>query len=392
MGYQFFHIEAYARVAKSYEREITIKKGSRAGQKEIKKTETRSLEEIMGEQARIEQDCPHVGDPRRPGLLYGVPPMEVLAIADEWADQAKDSRGYKIKKDGSVAIVGVASLPREMEDDFPEFAEATLKWLKAKYGDRLKSVVVHDDEPHPHLHFTVIPRKGERLDDIHEGLKAKSEAKKNNQKGKAQNLAYIGAMRKLQDDFYEKVAMRSGLTRLGPARTRDTRSVWQAKQQEAEALAKKLKAIEDAKKVASSGYRAGVKKGVKEAQEQAQEIINQAQKKAKGLGNWFAGLASGWHEPSKKAKAEADKVKTEAQKAQEEAQKVLQEAEKVKAKAKKEADQRVANVANQLTEERTKNEALESELKKAQERTKELAEMLALYEKNQLSNGQKFKK
>ena len=43
MGYQFFHIETYARVAKSYEREITIKKGSRAGQKEIKKTETRSL-------------------------------------------------------------------------------------------------------------------------------------------------------------------------------------------------------------------------------------------------------------------------------------------------------------------------------------------------------------
>jgi DNA repair exonuclease SbcCD ATPase subunit len=279
-----------------------------------------------------------------------------------------------------------------MEDDFPEFAEATLKWLKAKYGDRLKSVVVHDDEPHPHLHFTVIPRKGERLDDIHEGLKAKSEAKKNNQKGKAQNLAYIGAMRKLQDDFYEKVAMRSGLTRLGPARTRDTRSVWQAKQQEAEALAKKLKAIEDAKKVASSGYRAGVKKGVQEAQAQAVEIVAQAQKKAKGLGNWFAGLASGWHEPSAKAKAEATKVKAEAQKAQEEAQKALEDAEKVKAKAKKEADQRVANVANQLTEERTKTKDLESELKKEQDRANDLAKRLALYEKNQLSNGQKFKK
>lgn len=396
MGYQFFHIETYARVAKSYEREITIKKGSRAGQKEIKKTETRSLEEIMGEQARIEQDCPHVGDPRRPGLLYGVPPMEVLAIADEWADQAKDSRGYKMKSDGSVAIVGVASLPREMEDDFPEFAEATLKWLKAKYGDRLKSVVVHDDEPHPHLHFTVIPRKGERLDDIHEGLKAKSEAKKNNQKGKAQNLAYIGAMRKLQDDFYEKVAMRSGLTRLGPARTRDTRSVWQAKQQEAEALAKKLKAIEDAKKMASSGYRAGVKKGVQEAQAQAVEIVAQAQKKAKGLGNWLAGLTSGWHEPSKKAKAEADKVKTEAQKAQEEAQKVLQEAEKVKAKAKKEADQRVATVANQLTEERTKTKDLEEELRKAQEQANDLAKRLALYEEptkgTDHNGGGKFKK
>ena len=388
MGYQFFHIETYARVAKSYEREITIKKGSRAGQKEIKKTETRSLKDIMEEQARIDEASLHVDDPRRPGLLYGVPPMEVLAMADEWADQAKDSRGYKMKSDGSVAIVGVASLPREMEDDFPEFAENTLKWLKEKYGDRLKSVVVHDDEPHPHLHFTVIPRKGERLDDIHEGLKAKNEAKKNKQKGKAQNLAYIGAMRELQDNFYEKVAMRSGLTRLGPARTRDTRQVWQAKQQNAEALAKKLKAIEDSKKVAASGYRAGLKKGVQEAQAQAIEIVAQAQKKAKGLGNWLAGLASGWHEPSKKAKAEADKVKTEAQKAQEEAKKAQEEAEK----AKKEADERVANVANQLTEERTKNEALESELKKAQEQANDLAKRLALYEKNGPAGGNKFKK
>ena len=45
-------------------------------------------------------------------------------------------------------------------------------------------------------------------------LKPKNEAKKNKQKGKVQNIAYIGAMRELQDNFYEKVAMRSGLTRL----------------------------------------------------------------------------------------------------------------------------------------------------------------------------------
>ena len=38
MGYQFFHIETYARSQNPTKREITIKKkGSRAGQKEIKK-------------------------------------------------------------------------------------------------------------------------------------------------------------------------------------------------------------------------------------------------------------------------------------------------------------------------------------------------------------------
>lgn len=389
MSYQFFHIEAYSLVAKSYEREITIKKGAKAGEKKTKKTETRSLKEIMEEQARIDEACPHVDDPRRPGLLYGVPPMEVLPLAEEWADQAKDSRGYKMKSDGNVALVGVASLPREMEDDFPEFAEVTLKFLKEKYGDRLKSVVVHDDEPHPHLHFTVIPRKGERFDDIHEGLKAKNEAKKNNQKGKAQNLAYVGAMQKLQDEFHNKVGIKTGLTRIGPGRRRLTRDAWQAEQKQAKAFA-------NAKAVAASGYRAGIKK----AKTEATEIVAQAQEKAKGLGvkmaGWFSGLAGGWHEPSAKAKAEATKVKAEAQKAQEEAQKAQEEAEKVKAKAKKEADQRVANVANQLTEERTKTKDLAEELRKAQEQANDLAKRLALYEDptkgTDHNSGGKFKK
>ena len=375
MSYQFFHIEAYSLVAKSYEREITIKKGSKAGQTEIKKTETRSLKEIMEEQARIEEACPHVEDPRRPGLLYGVPPMEVLALAEEWADQAKDARGYKMKKDGNVALVGVASLPREMEDDFPEFAEATLKFLKEKYGDRLKSVVVHDDEEHPHLHFTVIPRKGERFDDIHEGLKAKNEAKKNKQKGKAQNLAYIGAMRELQDNFYNKVGIKTGLTRLGPGgRRRLTRAEWQAEKQKSRALA-------NAKAVASSGYRAGIKK----AKTEATEIVAQAQEKAKGLGvkmsGWFAGLAGGWHQPSASAIAKATKVKAEAQKTQEEAQKAKEEAQKAQEQAKKWADKRVATVGNQITLEKSKNDELEKEIESKDKKLEDQATLIHWYQK-----------
>lgn len=374
MSYQFFHIEAYSLIAKSYEREITIKKGSKAGQTEIKKTETRSLKEIMEEQARIEEACPHVEDPRRPGLLYGVPPMEVLPLAEEWADQAKDARGYKMKKDGNVALVGVASLPREMEDDFPEFAEATLKFLKEKYGDRLKSVVVHDDEEHPHLHFTVIPRKGERFDDIHEGLNAKNEAKKNKQKGKAQNLAYIGAMRELQDNFYNKVGIKTGLTRLGPGgRRRLTRAEWQAEKQKSRALA-------NAKAVASSGYRAGLKK----AKAEATEIVAQAQEKAKGLGvkmsGWFAGLAGGWHQPSASAVAKAAKVKAEAQKAQEEAQKAKEEAQKAQEQAKKWADKRVATVGNQITLEKSKNAELEKEIESKDKKLEDQATLIHWYQ------------
>ena len=45
----------------------------------------------------------------------------------------------------------------------------TLKWLKNKYGDRLKSVVVHNDESHPHLHFTVSSANSGKLSSISRG-------------------------------------------------------------------------------------------------------------------------------------------------------------------------------------------------------------------------------
>ena len=64
----------------------------------------------MEEQARIDEACPHVDEPRRPGLLYGVPPMEVLPLAEEWADQAKDARGYKVKKKMAMWLLWVLLL------------------------------------------------------------------------------------------------------------------------------------------------------------------------------------------------------------------------------------------------------------------------------------------
>ena len=88
----------------------------------------------MEEQARIDEACPHVDEPRRPGLLYGVPPMEVYLSQRNGQTRRKMPGATKLKKDGNVALVGVASLPREMEDDFPEFAEVTLKFLKRNTG------------------------------------------------------------------------------------------------------------------------------------------------------------------------------------------------------------------------------------------------------------------
>lgn len=374
MSFQFIHFDTYARKGVEYTR--TIKRAD--GSTYERKTTKRSLGEILDEQARIEGSCPHVEHPSKPGLLYGVPPLEVLTLAEKWAENTKDSRGYKLKSDASVCVVGVASLPREMEDDFPQFAEDTLEWLKEKYGDRLKSVVVHNDEDHPHLHFCIVPNEGEKFEDIHEGTKAKNLAKKNKEKGKAQNLAYISAMREIQDDFHNQVGIKNGLTRLGPGRRRLSRPAWKAEKAQAKAFA-------NSKAWAKKGYKAGVAKGIAAAKEEAAKIIAEAQEQAKGfgvkVGGVLTGLTNRWHQPSAHAIAEAQKLQQEADRALQEAEKKKKKAEIYKQEAKKWADDRVAKAGNLLTVEKGKTKDLEGELDKVQEQVKDLGGVVSWYEK-----------
>lgn len=312
-SYQFIHIDAYAREGSS-RTTTTIKKN---GDKISTTKKVRSAREILEEQARIDGACPHIDSPRRPGLLYGVPPMEVLPAMNEWAEQATDARGHKLRKDGLCVLIGVISLPRDMEDDFPEFAEHSVKWLKEKYGDRLKSVVVHDDEAHPHLHFSVVPRIGEKFEDIHDGYKASKQAKVENKKKGEQNLAYINAMRAYQDEFSKKVAMGHGLTRIGPGRRRLTRAQWKAEKAQVAFFA-------DAKAQHKAARKNGYKVGLKQAEEQT---------KAMGavVGNFLAGALGGFHKPSAQA---LDQV----EKAQKEAEKEKKKADAIKKQAKEWAD------------------------------------------------------
>lgn len=355
-GYQFIHVDAYGREGSSQTKTSMNKHGAKV----TTTTKSRSAKEMLAEQWREEGACPHIKEPRKPGLLYGVKPMEVLPIIDEWADQARDAQGRKLRKDGHCALIGVASLPREMEDNFPEFAEDTLVWLKEKYGDRLKSVVVHDDEAHPHLHFTVVPRLGERFDDIHEGLKAKNEAKKNNKKAGEQNLAYIGAMRAMQDEFSKKVAMGHGLTRIGPGRRRLTRAQWKAEKAQAAFFA-------DAKAQHKAARKSGYKMGLKQAEEKTKAL-------GAKVGTWFAGALGGFHKPTAQALEQVEK-------AQQEAEKKKKKADAYAKQAKEWADKRVATVGNQITLEKSKSAELEKEVESKDKKLEDQAVLIHWYQK-----------
>lgn len=351
-SYQFIHVDSYGREGSTQTKTSMDKHGAKV----TTTTKSRSASDILNEQWRVDGACPHIENPRKPGLLYGVEPAKVLPIMNQWADQAKDAQGRKLRKDGHCILIGVASLPRSMEDNFPEFAEDTLIWLKEKYGDRLKSVVVHDDEAHPHLHFSVVPNIGEKFEDIHDGFKASKKAKTDGKLKSDQNYAYKEAMRNYQDEFSKNVAMAHGLTRIGPGRRRLTRSQWHAEKKQAAYFA-------NAKNMAMV---------------QAKEIILSAQKEAQSIGvkvaSAFTGAINGWHSPSAKAIATAEKIKFEAEKLQEETKKNAEATKKI-------ADQRVATVGNQITEQLIKNKNLERELKIAEEKISSLATISNWYEK-----------
>lgn len=218
-GFQFVHLEAYAR---------------RAG---MGKAGGHDLASIVAEAERAPNACPHVAAPKPPVIHYGCTPAEVARRATEWAESAKDSQGRKLRIDGLCLVAGVISFPRQREDDWPAYRTDLITWLVGQYGDRLVSVIEHIDEEHPHIHFYAVPLPGERFESIHPGRKAASEAKSKGSKKGEQNSAYLAAMREWQNEFHDAVASRHGLTRLGPGRRRLSRDEWRREQAAQRALA-----------------------------------------------------------------------------------------------------------------------------------------------------------
>lgn len=203
---------------------------------------------IVGEAERDPAYCPHVETPSPPVVVYGVSPAEAAAAAEAWAKEAKDARGHTLRKDGHCLLAGTTSVPDDIVGTWENYKKLTVAWLQERYGSRLKSVVEHVDENYRHLHFFVVPLKGERFDAIHEGLRAANEAnpdrgnrtlsgKAKTEGRKLASAAYDKAMSAYQTSFHDQVTRRFGLTRDGPKRAREPRAVWKARQEHARQMA-----------------------------------------------------------------------------------------------------------------------------------------------------------
>ena len=251
--YQFIHIETYAREASTKtptKAKASTPQGRLAAlgganapkgmdaftQADGKGTKGKaSARDVINEALRNDDHCNHVEAPQSPTYLVGdlgdmltlIPEIERKAAAE------KERTGKAPRKDMHVLLAGVASYPRALADADPKgherWEQATVKWLKEKYGDALRVVLRHEDEAHPHIHFFVLDRHELNAKKLHDGYVAKAKAST----PKESVMAFNDAMRDYQSAFYAEVGHGVGLLRDGPKRKRMDRATYKAVQREA---------------------------------------------------------------------------------------------------------------------------------------------------------------
>lgn len=252
MAFQFVRVELFSRKGK----------------------EGRGTGFVFDEVARVPSASIHVREPGTPIVVHGLAPDALRELHDERAAEARtEVKGGKpraVRQDQNTLAGIVLSYPVTMEEyrEKPEVVARVLDWerrsvawLHGQFGNRLVSVIRHEDESHPHLHAYVLPDDpAMTAAHLHPGFRAKAAAKAAGAQpaeddkalSKRADAAYKSAMRAWLDDYHTKVAQPCGMTRLGPGKRRLTREQWHAEKRQAEALrdtlakAEALKAKADA--------------------------------------------------------------------------------------------------------------------------------------------------
>ena len=214
---------------------------------------------VAAEGERVPENSRHVEEPKPPILLAGVMPTVAWVEVDRRRSLAKDPVRLKsgrvamrqLRSDANIMVAAVASHPEPVatcDTESPEFQDwlkRTIAFLTEQHGEPL-SVVMHLDESHPHVHFLAAPdlENGERITDIHVGLKAMDDVGGRRAGKIEKKSAFNAAMRLYQDSYQEAVGIYHGQARLGPRKRRLPTGAYKAEQVEAARQAKALRELE----------------------------------------------------------------------------------------------------------------------------------------------------
>jgi len=237
-GYQFIHIEMYARSASKLTGKGRAVKG--ASRKAATSDKAWTARQIVAEVRREDgQFSPHI-QPLRPEPLFG----DVDSLADE-LDELDRNPPKGQRKDTPVLLAGVVSSEWAPDDArCVEWRMDALTYLCNTFGSNLRAVVAHNDEDHDHMHFYVCMPSLAPVKPLHPGHIARQKATDAGEDAKAQTEAYNRAMKSLQDDYYHQVAKKHGQARIGPKRERLGRMEWRERQLQAEMIAEVVRSTE----------------------------------------------------------------------------------------------------------------------------------------------------
>lgn len=302
-GPVFIHFQTYAR------------KSNEAGN---------SVSQIIAEALRRPEFSGHVDNPKPPRTILGMPETFEADHADHLEDRAtkvqRKGKTHKraIRQDRHTVATAVASYPLTYDQIIAggpsaaalhrDWEARTVAWMRDRYGDQLRVVLAHEDEPHPHLHFWLLPDdRDARADTLHPGKVAKHQAEaqaraaglSDREAVRLGNIALKAAMRDTLDDYWREVGQPIGMTRDGPKRQRLTRAEWQARKAEAVRHADAIQRAE--------GAAAQAAQIIQDAEARAAEVVASAESdKAQAVAdakNAFTKQARAW---VKKTKADLD--------------------------------------------------------------------------------------
>jgi hypothetical protein len=187
---------------------------------------------MLNEAGRLPSASQHIPNPTPPQLLSGQGPMDIAKSVKKLSATSRDSRGRKLRSDAGLLMCIVASYPKPLDqmsvrEEYEKWQSLALDWLRLEFGDYLAGAVLHEDEPYGHIHAFVLPAQtadGQLVwEDVHPGRRAKRAALASGASSQDQDMAYLSAMRQMQDDFHNAVSSHLGHDRLTSRRERRTR-------------------------------------------------------------------------------------------------------------------------------------------------------------------------
>ena len=252
-GFQFGHMDWFGVTGAPKN-----KRKSHTGSHGTQRSKGWSVDDVLAEAARKRGHCGHVKNPENPSILFGdfdacrYAAYRYEASRDLVKVRHRNGSFYtrRERNDAPAMTGGVISMPRERIEEWPKFRDHALKVLKQKHGGRLRLVVEHLDENHPHLHFYLVPFPGENFGVVHPGYAASRQARQ--VEGNHVSITYKRAMVEWQDWLHEHIAEPFGMSRIGPKRARAERAQHLLNKQKSELDARSAKLDEREKHTQSA--------------------------------------------------------------------------------------------------------------------------------------------